>query len=90
VAVTWRLKSVLAQAVKLVGTVVEDLEELGQGLGFWLLKVTTTNDEQSLGGRLAVLEIVLEVGFHIHGTLVDDTRGDVELKNYFTVALTNI
>jgi hypothetical protein len=90
VPVAWRLKSVLAQAVKLVGTVVQDLEELGQGLGFWLLEVTTANDKQSLGGRLAVLEIMLEVCLHIHGALVDDTFGNVEFKNDFAVTLTNV
>lgn len=63
---------------------------MGQGLGFWLLEVTTANDKQSLGGCLAVLEVVLEIGLHIHGTFVDDTPGDIELENDFTVALTNV
>lgn len=84
------LERVLRQGVKPAGTVVQDLEARGQRLSLGLVEITATDDEKPLGGRLAVLEVVLESLVHGNLAAIYLVCGHIEFVDLLAVSFADV
>jgi len=87
--VTSVLQFIHGDAVKRVGTVVDDLIALLQG-GRGLVDLSTSNQEELVTWSLAVHEVVLEGGWDLNGSLEDHFGRKLVFVDELGVTLENV
>jgi hypothetical protein len=80
---------ILGKDVKVRGVVVKDFVRLTQGFTV-ASNVAAAHEENTVGGCLDILEIMLKPVGHICSTPVQSVCADFKLKNFFGVPLEDI